>query len=70
MSFTAKFPGQCGNCGAKFPAGVELCYVDDVLTLADEHDCEAKQPEDWESFGKPQTGVCNRCFTVHAGECL
>ena len=70
VSFTAKYPGSCGSCGAKFPAGVEVCYIDEVLVLVDEHDCEAKPPHEWESFGMKPENVCARCFTVHNGECL
>jgi hypothetical protein len=70
VSFTARFPGQCGTCGAKFTEGAEVCYINDVLVLVTEHDCEAKPPEEWESFGMKPENVCRRCFTVHVGECL
>ena len=71
MSFAAKYPGKCGECGRRFQAGeeVEFRYNDwserEIVALHDHSDSALL-----DEIGKKPSEVCPRCFLVHKGECL
>jgi hypothetical protein len=73
MSFAAKYPGTCGECGRRFQPGDQVEYQpgddpseDRVLVALHDHADSALLAE----VGRKPSKVCARCFMVHAGECL
>lgn len=65
MSFQARYPGSCSNCGERFRPGAIVRYEDSVLVL--DHECDQACGED---IGMKPENVCRRCFLVHNGECF
>jgi hypothetical protein len=61
MSFTAKYPGECADCGSDIVPGDDVSFDrnDDLV-----HRVCPDQPDDV-AMGT----LCDRCFCYHAGEC-
>ncbi len=61
MSFTARYPGECADCGDEITPGAVVTYDrhHDLVHLR----CPG-QPDDV-TLGE----LCDRCFCYHAGEC-
>jgi hypothetical protein len=72
MSFVAKYPGNCAECGRTFQPGDEVEYRtveglpgSQIVALHD-HTESALLDE----VGHKPAGVCPQCFLVHVGDCF
>lgn len=66
MSFPAKYPGRCADCGEAFPAGTEIGFNADDKTV---HVGGCPEPEPTEMDLRPGERPCGSCQLVHRGEC-
>lgn len=61
-TFTARYHGECGECGHHISPGDEVQY-DRTDTLV--HATCPERPDD-----APAGSPCPKCWTYHAGDCL
>ncbi len=69
MSFEANYPGECQECGSRFPVGALIDrHIDGALI--DRHidgyrhtECPSPRRE------YTRGDACPKCLLVHAGEC-
>lgn len=72
MSFAARFPGRCGQCGEPFEIGTGVQYNDDdVLVTADCAAPDAIEQLDVDKHGvmprgKTAADTCKICFQIRS----
>lgn len=65
--FTARFDGNCFECGGRFPAGTPIRYDDGGNILhANLSDCTVAEVDRRPDERTP----CKICFCYHVGECI
>jgi hypothetical protein len=70
MSFTARYPGDCGFCGEGIQ-GAECSYADDK-TIVHTARCLILYNTGVDPMAATlhrNEKMCSECFTIHAGEC-
>lgn len=58
MSFPARYPGKCGDCGETYPADTEITKTDDGYTHADCTAAPAPKPRN-------EGPLCPDCWLRH-----
>lgn len=67
MTFNAKYPGRCGDCGERFDVGDFIKYNGPGLLVHSDCEWAAVTMDDF-TLG-PRETICPDCYTIHAGEC-
>lgn len=66
MSFLAKWPGECADCGDTFISGTELMYDMDHNIVH----CPTCPDVALIRKALREQPACPKCYLIHKGECL